>query len=171
MSTVAIWPPTGQYIPDATEWTGTVDGRDWTAMGGGLFSPYPASPRDFLADALRNEIGTDTGVQIYAYPPNVPVPPAIVIRPADPYQAPNHSAGTVASGWAFDVDIILTRNRADEALAAIERAREVICAALPAGWRWVEFGEIGEIEVAKKTYLKGTLGVAVSATEGLAQYG
>ena len=165
-TTKLMWPPLNASVPDATTWTGDT-GRTWESSGDSLTMDYPESPRVTLADALATAIGTDTGVQIYASPPNVPVPPAIVIRPADPYQAPNHAAGTQASAWAFDVDIILRRNKSDAALLALERAREVISAALPAGWRWVEFGEIGEIEIAKKTYLKGTLGVAVSATEGM----
>jgi hypothetical protein len=168
--TIAIWPPGGAYIPDGQTWTGDT-GREWEATGGDLYLPYPPSPRNVLADALTAAIGTDTGVQVYASPPEVPVPPAVVIMPADPYQAPNHAAGTNQSAWAFDIDIILRRNKSEPALDALERAREVIAGALPAGWRWVEFGEIGEIEIAKKTYLKGTLGVAVSVTEGLAQYG
>jgi hypothetical protein len=164
--TISIWPPSGAYIPDGQTWTGDT-GRTWEAAGTTLLIPYPSSPRNVLADALVAAIGTDTGVQVYASPPNTPAPPAIVIMPADPYQAPNHSAGSNAAAWAFDIDIILRRNKSEPALDALERAREVISAALPAGWRWVEFGEIGEIEISKKTYLKGTLGVAVSLTGGM----
>ena len=168
--TSTLWPPLNATIPDGQTWTGDT-GRTWESAGTDLTISYPDSPRKVLADALVAAIGTDTGVQIYEYPPNVPVPPAIVIRPADPYQAPDHAGGTAASAWAFEIDIIISRNRSDAALDALERAREVITAALPAGWRWIEFGEVGELEVAKKVYLKGTLGVAVRLTEGLSQYG
>ena len=110
-------------------------------------------------------------MQVYPYPPEVPVPPCIVIRPADPYQAPYHAGGTTGAAWAFEVDILLRRHEAGAALRALERARELLSASLPAGWRWVEFGDIGEIVVAKKAYLKGTLAVAAALTEGLQTYG
>ena len=161
-----IWPPTFDLpVPDGTTWNDDT-GREWEAAGT-LSMPAVDTPRVTLAAALVAAIGTDTGVQVYASPPEVPVPPAIVIRPADPYQAPYHASGTVGSAWAFDIDIIMRRNRSDAALDALERAREVVCAALPSGWRWIEFGDIGETEISKKRYLKGTLGVAVAYTEGM----
>ena len=165
--TLTMWPPLDITLEDASTWIGDTDGRTWTVNGTELKMDYPLSPRQTLTDALIAAIGTDTGVTIYASPPDVPVPPAIVITPADPYQAPYTASGAAGSAWAFELDIILRRNRSDQALDALERAREVICAALPAGWRWVKFGEVGEIIIAKKAYLKGTLGVAVATTEGM----
>ena len=161
-----MWPPASATIPAGTTWDDTT-GREWESAGASLTIDYPPSPRATLATALVAAIGTDTGVQVYASPPETPIPPAIVIRPADPYQAPYHATGDVGSAWAFDIDIIMRRNRCDAALDALERAREVVCAALPSGWRWIEFGDIGETEISKKRYLKGTLGVAVAYTEGM----
>ena len=161
-----MWPPASATVPAGTTWTGDT-GREWESAGASITVDYPPSPRVTLAAALTTAIGTEDGVQIYASPPNTPVPPCIVITPADPYQAPYHTSGEKGSAWAFDVDIILRRNRSDAALDALERAREVVCGALPAGWRWIEFGEIGETEISKKAYLKGTLGIAVAYTEGM----
>ena len=156
-------------IPTGTDWTGAVDGRLWTVTGDGLTIGVPPSPRAVLAGVFRTAAGA--GVQVYDHPPETITPPAVVIRPADPYQAPATAGGYLSALWAFEVDIILTRNRADLSLDSLERAREQLCAVLPAGWRWVEFGELGEIDVGKKTYLKATLGVATIATEGMASYG
>ena len=80
---------------------------------------------------------------------------------------PIHTSGALGAAWAVDVDIVVRYNDSDEGLAELERTRETVAAGLPAGWRWVEFGEIGEIVVAKKAYLKGTLGVAVAISEGM----
>ena len=163
--TDTMWPPGNAALPDGLTWDDDT-GREWEVAGTGLTMDYPESPRETLAAAILAYIG-DGGVQVYASPPEVPAPPCIVIMPADPYQAPYHSSGGAGAAWAFDVDIIVRRFRTDGGLAALERARELVTAALPAGWRWVEFGEVGEIEIAKKKYLKGTLGVAVAYTQGM----
>jgi hypothetical protein len=120
--------------------------------------------RETLAAVLEPALGD--GWQVYEWPPSVIAPPAIVIQPADPYSAPYHATGITGAAWALDVDIVVRFNDSEEGLSELERIRETVSAALPPGWRWVEFGEIGEIVVAKKAYLKGTLGVAV-ATEGV----
>ena len=125
----------------------------------------PTSPRVTLGAALETAMGI--GWQIYTSPPKTVAPPAIVIRPADPYQAPYHASGSVGSAWAFDVDLIVRYNLTEEGLYDLEVARETVSDALPDGWRWIEFGDIGEIEIAKKVYLRGTLGVAVAFTEGM----
>lgn len=165
---LAMWPPLNITLPDGLTWDGET-GREWEVTGTGLTMDYPPSPRVTLATALLSAVGD--GVQVYNSPPDVLVPPAIVIRPADPYQAPATASGGMSAAWAFDVDIVMGRNKSELSLAGLERAREVLTAALPDGWRWVEFGEIGEVEIGKKTYLKATLGVAVIATEGMASNG
>lgn len=133
--------------------------------GFGWDGAYPTSPRATLAAAFETAFGD--GVQIYKSPPDTLAPPCIVINPADPYQVPYTAAGSDASAWAFELDIVLRRNRSDLALDELERARELVCTALPSGWRWVDFGSIGEIVVGKKTFLKGTLAVAVPFTGGM----
>ena len=163
--TQTMWPPLNATLPDALTWTGDTDGRTWTTHGSELTMDYPDSPRVTLAAAILAAVGD--GVQVYAFPPEVLVPPAVVITPADPYQAPATAAGALGAAWAFDINIILGRWKADQALDAMERAREVVTKSLPAGWRWVDFGDIGETIINKKAYLSGTLGVAVINTEGL----
>ena len=162
--TETMWPPLNATLPDGFEWIGDT-GRTWTVNGTALTMDYPESPRVGLAAAILATVGD--GVQVHAFPPETLVPPAIVIRPADPYQAPATAGGVKTAAWAFDIDIILGRWKADKALDAMERAREAVTSALPAGYRWVEFGDIGQIEINKKSYLRATLGVAVINTEGL----
>lgn len=121
--------------------------------------------RTTLGTALTAALGD--GWQVYEWPPSVLAPPAVVLRPADPYSAPMHTTGALGAAWALDVDIVVRYNDTEQGLSELERIREDVCAALPAGWRWVEFGQVGEIDVANKAYLKGTLGVAVAISEGM----
>ena len=123
------------------------------------------SPRVALAAAIQ--VAVDAGWNVYGSPPEVLAIPAVVIRPGDPYQAPATAAGTAGAAWAFDIDIVVHRSSADRGLDALEVARETVTGALPVGYRWIEFGDIGELVVNKKTYLKGTLGVGVINTEGV----
>lgn len=151
-------------LPDGFEFDDRVTGRTWTVAGSEMVLGWPPSPREVLRDAWLAVLGPD---RVLASPPELVAPPAAVIRPADPYQAPYTSSGAVGSAWAFDVDIIVSRNLVDQGLGQLERAREFLCDNLPPGWRWLEFGGIGEITVAEKTYLKGTLGLAVASPGGL----
>ena len=164
MTTREMWPPLNAELPTGLTATGDEDGRTWTITGTAVTAAYPSSPRATLAAAFLEAVGD--GVQVYDHPAEVVAPPCIVVRPADPYNAPTH-AGRFSSAWAFDVDVILARNKAGPSLDALERAREVLISALPAGWHWVEFGEIGNVEISGKQYLKGTLGVATVYTEGM----
>lgn len=148
-------------------WTDSVTGREWF-IEGNVGLEWPPSPRQILKDTL--DVFFAPGVYVVDHPPETVIPPAIVIRPADPYQAPYTAHGVVGSAYAFEVDVIVSRNLPSEGLDDLERFRELICQNLPAGWRWLEFGGIGEITVAEKTYLKGTLGLAVPVVEGLDQY-
>lgn len=164
--TQTMWPPLNASLPDALTWEGDT-GRTWTLTGSDLTMDYPEGPRSELATAILTAVGD--GVQVYSYPPEVPAPPAVVIKPADPYQTPMLAGGTDTAAYAYELDIIVGRNWAGGSnLDALERAREVVSAALPAGWRWVDFADIGEIIINKKSYLRGSLGVAVTRTEGLA---
>jgi hypothetical protein len=121
--------------------------------------PTPAAD---LAAAFTAVV--DPSVSVVDHPtPNV-VPPAVIIRPANPHQAPAVAAGVGAAAWAFEVDIIVAI-RGAAALRLLELGRQQLTAALPPGWRWTEFGQIGDIEIADKVYLRGVIGVATIQTD------
>jgi len=152
-------------LPSGFTWTDSVTGRIWEVIGDGISLAWPPSPREVLASVLQAAVGD--GVFVIDHPPELVTPTAAVIRPADPYQAPYTASGARGSAWAFEVDLIVHRNDVSEGLNRLERFREFVCAELPAGWRWLDFGGVGEIIVADKTYLKGTLGLAVASPGGL----
>jgi len=151
-------------IPAGTTWD-DVTGRTWSVVGDGLLLGIPPSPRQVLQEWLQGVLRAD--VYVIDYPPEVVAPVAVVIRPADPYQAPYTASGAAGKAWAFEVDIVVGRNLPNLGLTRLELLQEQIVQNLPPGWRWLEFGGVGEIIVADKTYLKGTLGLAVASPGGL----
>jgi hypothetical protein len=161
MAEAPFWPP-GGFLTDLDTWTGAVDGRPWTVHGESLSAVTP-TPRAVLASWLRDDL--DAAVSIVDHPPQTVTAPAVVIRPADPYQAPYTAAGSAGAAWAFEVDIIVARPNPGLALELLERARVEVTEHLPPGYRWLDFGQIGELEVGKNTYLKGTLSVAMADAE------
>ena len=111
-----------------------------------------------LAAALAAVL--DPAVSTFDAPPETMLAPAVVIRPSDPYQAPATAAGPAAASYRFDIDLIVSRTDERLGLRLLEYGRDQISDALPAGWWWVTFGNIGELEVAGRLYLRGTLTVA-----------
>ena len=121
------------------------------------------TPAQSLAAALAPVL--DVAVSVLEAPSDVIVPPAVVIRPADPYQAPAMTGNTQGASYRYDVDLILHRQDERKGLRLLEYGRHQIAEALPSGWWWVTFGNIGNLEVAGKTYLRATLTVATILTD------
>jgi hypothetical protein len=123
------------------------------------------TPRRTLAKPIKEALGD--GWQVYTSPPKTVTAPAVVIRPADPYQSPYHITGAKGALWKFDVDLIAHYRLTGEALTILEETLMAITPVLPNDWRWVEFGAIGELNVGNRSHLKGTLSIAAPLEEGM----
>lgn len=116
-----------------------------------------------LAAALAAVL--DPAVSVLEAPADTILPPAVVIRPADPYQTPVVAGTTISASFRYEVDLVLHRHDERLGLRLLEYGRDQLSAALPSGWWWVTFGNIGDLEVAGRTYLRATLTVATIQTE------
>lgn len=126
-----------------------------------------ANPRAELAALLR--AGLSPGANVYGYPPEAPVAPAVVIAPSAPYRA---DLAYGRESWRFDLLVLVGRQTnpdsaytaLDDLVTAVRRLMRGI-----AGATWGGTTLVGQTQpVGGVEYLSATCPVALTTedTEG-----
>jgi len=121
---------------------------------------------------IRSEIKTVleaalTGaVAVYEFPVEVPVLPAVIVAPGDPYQTPltfGKDGRASSIRWSMRISILEPRAEISTSLDALEARRKEITDALSEipGAQWSEFDQVGEMTVADVPAVGGTVGVTI----------
>lgn len=105
-------------------------------------------------------------VAVYDFPVEVPILPAVIIAPGDPYQAPltygpDGKAGSIV--WQMRISILEPRAEISTSLDALEARRKEITDALSQipGAQWSEFDQVGEMTIADVPAVGGTVGITI----------
>lgn len=104
---------------------------------------------------------------VYAYPPDAPSVPAVVIVPAATYLVPTSfgRGGPSILEARLDLEVVTQRTDTQSALVVLEDLRAIVSAGIvsfPLGAaRWESWGEYRQIKVAEVEVLQATLSVVV----------
>ena len=122
-----------------------------------------ANPRADLAAALRAGL---SGCNVYAFPPEAPVAPAVVIAPSAPYRA---DLAYARESWRFDLLALVARQTSpDAAYTALDDLVSAIRVVVRdiAGTTWGGVTLVGQTQpVGGVEFLSATCPVALT-TEG-----
>ena len=109
------------------------------------------------------------GVQLYGYAADLIAPPAVVITPGDPFQAPYTQGGPGSVAWGLELKLVAKRASPKYALRALYELRAQVTALFPAYTpmvRWLAFDTVSTVQIGDVDYLQGTLTtVLVTADE------
>lgn len=106
------------------------------------------------------DAGLPDGIQVYGYPPDQVTPPAVVVTPGDPAQAPYTQAGPGSVFWGVEIKIVAKRAQPQYAMRSLFETRFLVTQLLrtyTATTRWLSFGELTTIKIGDIDYLQGTL--------------
>ena len=121
--------------------------------------------RQELAAHLRTLVPSTWTV--YAYPPDAPSIPAVVIIPDSTYLVPSSfgQGGPSVLEARLSLEIVTQRTDTENALDVLEDLRSIISAGIvsfPIGAaRWESWGEYSQIKVADIEVLQGSMAVVV----------
>lgn len=104
------------------------------------------------------------GVQVYGYAADLIVPPAVVITPGDPFQAPYTQGGPGSVAWGLAIKIVAKRTSPKYALRRLYELRRAVTDLLPdfpESARWLAFDELTTVDIGNIDYLQGTLTVVL----------
>ena len=118
-----------------------------------------------LAEHLETLVPTTWTV--YAYPPDAPSIPAVVIIPDAAYLVPSSfgQGGPAILTARLTLEIVTQRTDTENALEVLEDLRSIISAGIVTfplgGARWESWGEYAQIQVADVEVLQGSMAVVV----------
>lgn len=95
-----------------------------------------------LTDSREEVIAAITGLgaKVYAYVPAVPVPPALVVMPAETWVTPGRIGSRSNIEVAWKITAIIAPRKNDAATLDVENLTAAILAALPDGYQLVRVG-------------------------------
>jgi hypothetical protein len=110
------------------------------------------------------DAGLPNGIQVYGYPPEQVTPPAVVVTPGDPAQAPYTMAGPGSMIWGVEIKIVAKRAQPQYALRSLFEIRFLVTQLLltyDKTARWLSFSDVVTTKVGDIDYLQGTLTVTL----------
>ena len=120
--------------------------------------------RSDIETVLKAELSQP--VAVYGFPVEVPILPAVILAPGDPYQAPltfgkNGRASSII--WQMRISILEPRAEPSTSLDALEARRLEITDALAQipGAQWSSLDSVGEMTVADVPAIGGTVNVTI----------
>lgn len=111
------------------------------------------SARTDLVDILETAFASTANV--YESPADIVATPAVVVVPADPYQAPASFSGTAGFSirWSFDIVLAVPRATVSDGLTVLESLASDLRAALRgSSFRYLETRGLETITVADTEY-------------------